>query len=204
MSEPRDVIDRATRSLRQSVEVDPAAKQRLVAALRQTPPPRIGPVRRAWRWTARPRPVMISPLAGLAAAAVIALVALLRPTSERDGAPMGFAEAPVPESTVAAPDAVPASTQGTGGTWFRLAAPGAASVSLVGDFNDWDPGRHPLRPSEVKPGVWEVWVPLEPGRHEYSFFVDGSQWMRDPSAARAVEGDVGAPSSVILVGEISS
>ncbi|MDX1449210.1 MAG: 1,4-alpha-glucan branching protein GlgB [Acidimicrobiia bacterium] len=39
-------------------------------------------------------------------------------------------------------------------TVFRVWAPNAASVAVVGDFNDWDPTRHPMHPSEA--GVWEA------------------------------------------------
>lgn len=206
MSEPRDLIDRAVRQLRQPVEMDPAARRRLVATLREAPAPRIGPVRRAWRWLARPRPVMVSPLTAVAAAAAIAIVALARPVG--DGANPEQVENPIASATnaegVAANGSELAGTADSSGIRFSLVAPGASRVALVGDFNDWNPGEHLLRPSVTEYGVWEIWVPLEPGRHVYSFFIDGRQWIPDPVAARAVGGSVSAPSSVILVGERSS
>jgi 1,4-alpha-glucan branching enzyme len=56
--------------------------------------------------------------------------------------------------------------------YFRLEAPDAAQVSVVGDFNDWDAGKHGLH---KKPdGVWECQVPLPPGRYAYHFIVDGA------------------------------
>ena len=63
---------------------------------------------------------------------------------------------------------------------FVLVAPRAASVALVGDFNDWDPGRTPLHPAAT--GVWSVNVPLQPGQHQYAFVVDGKDWRPDPAA----------------------
>ena len=39
---------------------------------------------------------------------------------------------------------------------FRVWAPNAQSVSVVGDWNDWNTGRHPMLPSES--GVWELRV----------------------------------------------
>lgn len=30
------------------------------------------------------------------------------------------------------------------GTWFRVWAPNAAGVSLIGDFNGWDGGSHAM------------------------------------------------------------
>jgi 1,4-alpha-glucan branching enzyme len=45
-------------------------------------------------------------------------------------------------------------------TQFVLIAPGAASVTVVGDFNDWSMSATPL---ERAGGVWSVAVPLGPG-----------------------------------------
>jgi 1,4-alpha-glucan branching enzyme len=42
-------------------------------------------------------------------------------------------------------------------TVFRVWAPNAKGVSVVGDWNGWDPGAHPMHPSES--GVWELAVP---------------------------------------------
>jgi 1,4-alpha-glucan branching enzyme len=47
---------------------------------------------------------------------------------------------------------------GTAGTCFAVWAPNAASVSVVGAFNGWDPARHPLRLAGVT-GIWEGFIP---------------------------------------------
>src|SRR4051794_36567968 len=47
---------------------------------------------------------------------------------------------------------------GTPGTDFAVWAPNAREVSVVGDFNGWDPARDPLRP-RGRSGVWERFVP---------------------------------------------
>jgi 1,4-alpha-glucan branching enzyme len=44
------------------------------------------------------------------------------------------------------------------GTHFAVWAPNAESVSVVGDFNDWDRARHPLR-RRATSGIWEGFVP---------------------------------------------
>ena len=41
-----------------------------------------------------------------------------------------------------------------GGTYFAVWAPSARAVSVIGDFNGWDAGSHPLRP-RASSGVWE-------------------------------------------------
>ncbi len=46
--------------------------------------------------------------------------------------------------------------EGKKGVWYREWAPGALSLSLVGDFNDWCRFRHPMSRDEF--GVWRVFV----------------------------------------------
>jgi len=53
---------------------------------------------------------------------------------------------------------------GADGIAFALWAPNARRVSVVGDFNDWDGRRMPMRRREAS-GFWELFVPgLRPGR----------------------------------------
>jgi predicted carbohydrate-binding protein with CBM48 len=107
--------------------------------------------------------------AALAAAAVVAAVLLMRSVAE-------------PEPPVVR---------------FVLVAPTASRVSLVGDFNRWNPAALPMRKSHDG-SAWTVEVSLVPGRHVYSFMVDGDL-APDPAAPRAAEDDFGVPSSVVLV-----
>jgi len=48
--------------------------------------------------------------------------------------------------------------QGMSGTSFAVWAPGARTVRVVGDFNDWDGRRNPMRVLGSS-GVWEVFLP---------------------------------------------
>lgn len=48
--------------------------------------------------------------------------------------------------------------EGAAGVHFAVWAPNASLVSVVGDFNDWDHRRHPMR-RRADIGVWEVFVP---------------------------------------------
>ena len=45
---------------------------------------------------------------------------------------------------------------------FRVWAPHAKSVSIVGDFNDWDRDVHPM--SKISDGIWEGFVAVR--RHK--------------------------------------
>jgi hypothetical protein len=81
---------------------------------------------------------------------------------------------------------------------FVFVDSGAASVALVGDFNEWTRGATELKPSGA-PGVWAISVALASGRHEYAFIVNGSRWVADPLAVKSSD-DFGTESSVIRVG----
>ena len=48
--------------------------------------------------------------------------------------------------------------EGAKGVHFAVWAPNARLVSLVGDFNDWDHRRHPMR-RRTDIGVWEIFIP---------------------------------------------
>jgi len=57
---------------------------------------------------------------------------------------------------------------GVAGVAFALWAPNAAEVSVVGDFNDWTVGRHPLT-ARGATGVWEAFVPGVGHGQKYKF-----------------------------------
>ncbi|HVM48258.1 MAG TPA: isoamylase early set domain-containing protein [Candidatus Acidoferrum sp.] len=72
---------------------------------------------------------------------------------------------------------------------FRFTAHDASSVLLVGDFTHWQKGGIPMRKS--KDGVWEVSVPLAPGKHSYRFIVDG-EWRDDPECKLRIPNPYGS------------
>ena len=47
--------------------------------------------------------------------------------------------------------------EGVRGTRFAVWAPNAETVTLVGDFNQWDTRRHPMRVRDG--GIWEIFLP---------------------------------------------
>ncbi|MBW8770020.1 MAG: isoamylase early set domain-containing protein [Gemmatimonadetes bacterium] len=81
---------------------------------------------------------------------------------------------------------------------FVLVAPGAHSVAVVGDFNNWGLGDTALV-AENHNGVWSVSAPVHTGVHRYAFLVNGKQWVADPTAPRAAGDDFGQPSSALVV-----
>ena len=58
--------------------------------------------------------------------------------------------------------------QGVDGVVFRLYAPMAEDVSVIGDFNDWDVGRNKMQKIDDS-GVWEVFIPCLWNYQNYKF-----------------------------------
>ena len=55
---------------------------------------------------------------------------------------------------------------GETGVVFRVWAPHAVAISVVGDFNSWKPGSHPMRKVDGD-SVWELFIP---GMKEYDVY----------------------------------
>ena len=77
---------------------------------------------------------------------------------------------------------------GVPGVNFRVWAPNAKRVSLVGDFNYWDGHRHPMRFHPAS-GVWELFLPKASLGQRYKFeLIDCNGNLRlkaDPYAFRS-------------------
>ena len=55
---------------------------------------------------------------------------------------------------------------GEKGVMFRVWAPHATAVSVVGDFNSWKPGSHPMKKSDGA-SIWELFIP---GMKEFDIY----------------------------------
>ena len=69
---------------------------------------------------------------------------------------------------------------------FVCHAPQAKSVSLVGDFNGWQPNGHLM--ARMPDGGWTIRLELPHGHHQYLFLVDGKPTL-DPNAMGKVRND---------------
>jgi hypothetical protein len=78
-----------------------------------------------------------------------------------------------------------------------VVVPDAATVEVAGDFNGWDPTRTPL--AAAGNGAWTVMLPLQPGRYEYMFVVNGEQWIADPFAVEQSDDGFGSQNAVLDV-----
>jgi len=192
MIERDNLIERVAETLKEPVRLSDDLDRRIMAEVRSGPSPRATerPVRRAYRWLRTARPVMVSPLGGLALAAVLTGVVLIGRT---------LLTSPTRDTDVTAPHLLPVAARGEETIQFVLVAPTATSVALLGDFNDWSEDATPMKAADGS-GVWSVTVPLTPGRYQYAFLVNGDEWMRDPTAPRALDDDFGRPNSVLTIG----
>ena len=88
------------------------------------------------------------------------------------------------------------SKQKTKKNQFSLIAVNAMKVSLVGEFNNWNPDADPMQRDENK--TWTKAKMLSPGNIEYKFWVDG-EWMQYPENLRACPNCFGTQNNVVKV-----
>ncbi|MEE1923961.1 1,4-alpha-glucan branching protein GlgB [Pseudomonas sp. 148P] len=85
--------------------------------------------------------------------------------------------------------AQPVTVDGVAGVRFSVWAPNARRVSVVGDFNNWDGRRHPMRLRHAS-GVWELFIPRLGAGETYKYEVlgqDGVLPLKADPLARATE-----------------
>lgn len=182
-------------ALRRPVAVDGAAKARLMGRVRAAAEQRRHGGRGAsapWR-TRRG----LAPLAGLAAAAAFAGVAVLG--SARGGAVPGAPA--VLRDTLRATAVLSPLGDSLGGSLLRdtlrlvrfvLVAPNATRLALAGDFNGWSRTATPMTPRAD--GAWTATLALAPGAHRYAFVVDDTRAVADPVMPAARDTGDGARS----------
>jgi 1,4-alpha-glucan branching enzyme len=81
---------------------------------------------------------------------------------------------------------------------FALPADKATnSVSLVGDFNNWDTNANKL---ELKNDQWLTTIRMTPGsEYRFRYFIDEQTWENDDQADGFVANDFGTEDSLIKV-----
>lgn len=178
-----EFAERIAQPLRAPEILAPDFEARLMAQARaELARRRAVPARKNWFMTRRT--YAVSPFAGLALAAGIAVVAAMSTLA------VAGRGAPAAGTIAAAHDTVQL-------VRFVFADSSARSVSLVGDFNGWARGKTPLH-ATARAGVWSVSIPLAPGRHEYAFIVNGKHWVADPLSPDNRD-DFGTESSVLML-----
>ena len=191
MSDDNDrLMDRVARELREPVAFGAAFDGRVMGAVRAMP----RHARRGlWSRIARPRTITVGPAAWAALAASLVLVTSFAGwrayrAGRTDGdAPRGLLGKKGPTAQR---------------VQFVLVAPDAKKVAVVGDFNGWDANHAAYQAVHRGGGVWSVTAPVPLGHHRYSFVVDDSVWVADPTAPRVLDDDYGLPNSALVVEDI--
>ena len=192
MHDQRDSIEHIARELKRRVPLDASLDDRIMGEVRQLP--RYGRLR-LWLRLTTPRTFTVTPLrVGLVAASLAVFAALGAAHASAD-----IRRVATPLATAMFPSIKkPAPNQRV---QFVLVAPDAKKVSVVGDFNGWDVGHVGYQAQHRGGGVWSVTAPVPVGHHRYSFVVDDSVWVADPTAPRVIDNDYGMPNSAIVVSE---
>jgi 1,4-alpha-glucan branching enzyme len=79
---------------------------------------------------------------------------------------------------------------------FICHAADAKAVSVVGDFNQWNPAAHPMK--QMPDRSWLLRIDLKHGHHRYAFLVDGVLTL-DPRAQGVTRNDKGERVSLVPV-----
>jgi len=89
-------------------------------------------------------------------------------------------------------------TQTPEGVKFLAKFPNAKAVAVAGDFNNWSPDETLMKRVEGFDGDWELLLPLDKGRYQYRFVVDGI-WQHDPYNNYVESNPFGELNSVVEV-----
>ncbi len=68
----------------------------------------------------------------------------------------------------------------TGELEFKVFAPDAARVEVLGTFTGWSASPVALRKQEG--GWWSVQTDVSPGDHDFQYRIDGQTWLTDYAA----------------------
>jgi len=189
-SDQHPYVEWIAREAQRPVVTDPAARERVMSAVRAEPAPQRRS--RVWQRVLEPRAFRLSPITSTLLAAGLVGIGVItgKVVNNRDVQPsVGEAKPPAVAQQLPVSDTV---------VKFVFVAPRASQVSVVGDFNGWNASTTPMvrTPND---SVWTVTLPLTTGRHVYSFVVDGSSWNADPAAPLAPDDGFGHANSVRIV-----
>jgi hypothetical protein len=184
------MMKKIARELRKPVAVSASFDARVMRAVRELPR---HARRRLWSRLTAPRTITVKPLSWGLLAASIALFAILGAL---------HASSDINRVAKASANFFPKGKASTDQrVQFVLVAPDAKKVSVVGDFNGWDAQHVAYQAQHRGGGVWSVTARVPVGHHRYSFVVDDSVWVADPTAPRAVDNDFGGFNSTMVVQE---
>ncbi len=190
MDDERDaLIERVVGALSPLPQPRSAAVARVLMAVRARRAQPVSRVRRAIWWAEDT--AVSAKAAGLLVAASLTIGFVARGTMTEQATFGGAESASIEMQPVAnVSSAVPVA--------MALELANARTVSVVGDFNGWDPAANPMQRVGAN-GPWSTTLLAKPGRHTYAFLVDGTTLVADPRAPKAKNPDFGGDASVLMV-----
>ena len=73
----------------------------------------------------------------------------------------------------------------------------AGNVSVLGDFNGWDPAAHPLK--KRSNGTRSVSVELPTGEYRFKYCTEAGEWFCDPQVTDVEYNEFNTPNSLLRV-----
>lgn len=83
-------------------------------------------------------------------------------------------------------------------TFHMPASEWITTLSLLGDFNQWNGEAHPMTRNDD--GSWSTTVTLTPGAYRFRYFANGESWANDDAADAYVPNEYGSENSLVQVG----
>ncbi|NLV73862.1 MAG: glycoside hydrolase [Chloroflexi bacterium] len=75
----------------------------------------------------------------------------------------------------------------------------AETITLVGDFNNWNTLSHPFQRSRDDTS-WQVTLELDTGAtYQFRYLVNGNQWQNDPQADGSAVNPFGGVNSILTL-----
>jgi len=143
-----------------------------------------------------PRTVTWRPAYGLA----VALLLLITVSLPFYLIPDAGLQEPAADTEAGITESVQTVSQAQEQVWLRFVYidRNAESISVAGDFSDWEP--IPLNKQVVNgEQVWTGLVSMSRGEHRYMFVKDGEEWVTDPLASVQREDGFGNKNAVIYL-----
>jgi len=125
------------------------------------------------------------------------LLATSKPLFDKNGAAQFERKPATPEQVQEKIDAIYGVRTCDEGVLFVADAPGANSVHLAGDFNNWSADATPMVSSNKDAG-FRALLPLAPGCYSYRYVIDG-HWQADPHNDRSETNPFGELNSIVEV-----
>jgi topoisomerase IA-like protein len=88
-------------------------------------------------------------------------------------------------------------TTSRSGTKVTFSVAASTAVSVVGDFNGWDPSAHPLRKGTG--GVRSATITLAPGAYAFRYLAHGGLFFDEPDADRFDSNEHGGIDGVLVI-----